>query len=289
MLSHRFLIPLSVFLAVLPARADLTLVLGESAGEGPTHQVHVKTGKVSVANALDRKLLVFDAASDTAVVVDHARKEVTELSREALERLVASMVDTRKRYLAGLEERLDELSQKDQDRLREVMDWLHLSTEPRGSAAPAALEFQKTGGQVEFQGKAGKKAVVRQDGEPWGTAVTADRETLGISEEDFSALREFQQWVDDTTRGLPGEVQAQFGEVQLVTPAGELLLRIQEKAASVESGDRPGLTQEVLRMDGEAVEDGWFAIPEDFTRMSLYAIPEPDSGRAEKAGNVSEK
>ena len=289
MLSYRLLIPLSVFLAVPPAQADLTLVLGQSAEEGPTHQVHVKNGKVSVANALDKKLLVFDSASDSAVVVDHAKKEVTELSRDALERLVASMVDTRRRYLAGLEEKLDELSQKDQDRLSEVMDWLHLSTEPRGSAAPKSLDFQKTGGQVEVLGKAGEKAVVIQSGEPWGSAVVADRETLGISDGDFSALREFQQWVEDTTRGLPGEVQAQFGQVQLVTPTGDLLLQIQETVKTAEGGETTGLNLEVLRMDGESVEDGWFAIPEDFTRMSLYAVPKPEAGQAEKAENVSEK
>ncbi len=287
----------AVFAFALPARADLTLVLGHPDGGGPSHQVHVKEGRVAVVNAFDKRVLVFDGADNSAVVVDHARKEVTGLSREALEKLVVSMVETRRQYLADLEKRLDELPKDEREKLRGVMDFLHLTTEPRGSVMPAQLRFEGTGDLVDRFGEPAERARVFREEQPWGTALLGDWAKYGISESDHAALMSVQAFFDEISRGMPSELRAQFGQVGLVAPDGRLLLEIRQDERLIEkNGEGEGAAEgeepfrlEVMAMDGKPVESGWFEVPEDFTRMSLFAVPKPGSPAGAEADGILEK
>ena len=266
------------FALVAPARADLTMVLGAEGAGGATHQVHVREGKVSVANAFDKRVLVFDPSSPPAIVVDHRAKEVIRLDRDSLARAAAALLETRREYLAGLEDRLRDASKEEREKLRPVLDVLHRANDPAAATLPEALRFEPTGEEVVHLGKKVQVARVLEGEEQWGTARLGDRGTLEIEAPDYEALVRFQRYFESLTKGLPNDLRARFGQVGLVAPDGEILLAVKEGEG--EEGEER-FEMEVLAMDLLPVEEGWFAVPGNYAPGSL--VP------GEKTRNLQEK
>ncbi|MCB1231446.1 MAG: hypothetical protein KDN19_14335 [Verrucomicrobiae bacterium] len=273
--------------------ADTTLVFGLAGSDGkagaPSHQIHVKGGKVSVANAADKRLLVFDAAKESAMVVDHAAKQVTELNRDSVEFLTEGILEARRRFLSDLEDRLRSEPKEDRERLRDLMDRLHRATEEQGFPSRFDLTFELTGKSESRLGVSAGIAEVSEGNIKWGTAALADPEGLRISSEDLAALKSFQNFFDELTKGLPGNLRAQFGEVLILSPEDQIFMSIEKSATTANGEVATTFQMNLLHFDHDEVEDGWFEAPADFQRMSLYPVPKAEREGGTKAEDTSVK
>ena len=276
--QKQFLPALLVLAFPFSTFADATLVFG-STGEGktqPSHQIHLKAGKVSIANANDKRLLVYDSATNTASVVDHGKKEVAELNRAAFEEMAAELIETQRLVLEEMEGKLRDLPKEKREELRRVMEVLHRSNDPDSAGKAGELRFETTGKTGEWLGKKVKRANVYLREKMWGTALIADGASIGLSAEDFSAALAFQRYFDSVTKGLPAAVGQLFGKSGIVTEDGQLIVKLDQE----KSGDEPAESIGLLRIDHEPVESGWFEVPSDFAKTSLK--PHDPAAESEK-------
>ncbi len=265
--------------------ADVTLVYaqageGESTG-GPTHQIHLRDGRVSIANAADKRLLIFDAEARQAWVVDHREETVTELTREALEGLAATLVETQRQVLAEMEDKLRDLPREEREELRRVMDVLHRSTDPDAGAPPEARRFEVTGKQSEMLGMTVSEARVFVGDQPWGTALLAGPGTAGLPEKERESVRAFGRFFDALAAGLPSSLRHRLGDLAILSPDGRLVTKL-----SREGGET---ILELLRLDREPVDPGWFTVPGDFTVVPIIPAENPPGTANKSNANSSEK
>ncbi len=271
---------------------DVTLVYGaEPEGGGtpaPTHQVHVREGQLSIANARDKRLLIFDASAGEARVVDHATRRVAVLDRSGLEKMAANLVETQRQVLADMENRLRNLPVEEREALRRVMDELHAASEPDAVRAPEPRSYEETGKTGEILGKPARETRIREGARPVGTGWVLNPGTLGIEEGDEETLRAFGAYFGELVKGLPNALQAQMGQLGMLTTEGMILGRVVAEEDGEETNDEqaatPRVLLELLKVDGGAVESGWFESPEGFEESALDAL----SIRVEEAVSAGE-
>lgn len=276
-------------LSVLPARADVTLVYGEAVDTGetpaPTHQVHVREGGVSIANAVDKRLLIFDAAAGLITVVDHGSRRKTSLDDDGIRRLAAKFAEAQQKTLAQIEEKLAKLPKEEREVLRETVDMLHaVNVSPEKLAAPV-YRYEDTGKKEEFLKIPAAEATLFRGDQPESLALLATREASGLSESDHAALRGLQDHLERLTKVLPTYMRSWLGSQGMLSGDGRLALRIVRGGDPANGGGR---RMELLRIDHEPLEAGWFAVPEDYAAIRLDEFVDEVSG-APKSENVSEK
>ncbi len=296
-------LPLASFVALSvlasEVRADATLVYGTSTESepgrktAPSHQVHIRGGKVSIANAVDKRLLVFDAKTGRATVVDHGARQRADLDAESVERLAMALEETQRKVLAAMEDKLRDLPKKERDEMRRAMDLLHAAGAGDDSSKADRHRFVETGKAAVFRGMKVSGAEIQRGGKPWGKALLADREELGLSEEDHATLMAFQRFFDALTAALPGRMRQQFGGLNFVTAAGKMPVSLErKKSGAAATEDDVGADLELLRVDRTDVEDGWFRVPADYEEIPLHPVAgggEERSGAGKSAKNTLEK
>lgn len=276
---------------------DVTLVYGASPEGGgdpaPTHQVHVREGKLSIANAMDKRLLIFDASAGEARVVDHATRRVAVLDRLGLEKMAANLVETQRQVLADMENRLLNLPVEEREALRRVMDELHAANEPDAVRAPGPRSFEETGKSGDILGKPARETRIRDGARPVGTGWVLDPGTLGIGEGDEETLRAFGAYFAELVKGLPNALQAQLGQLGMLTTEGMILGRVvaaeDDEKPDDERAEAPRILLELLKVDGGAVESGWFEAPEGFVESALDALSTRVEEEIPAGENVSGK
>lgn len=280
----------------LPLHADVTLVYGASPEAGgvpaPTHQVHVRDGKLSIANARDKRLLIFDASTGEARVVDHAARRVAVLDRSGVEKMAAELVETQRQVLADMENRLRNLPSDEREALRRVMDELHAASAPDAVRAPPQRSFEDTGKVGKVLGKSARQSLIREGDRQVGTGWVLDPEALGIDEEDAKMLEAFEGFFEELTKGLTNALRAQWGQLGMLIPGGEILGRLVEpgaEGARAGGDEAPRVLLELLKVDAGEIEPGWFEIPESFSETALDRLSASGDEAVPGEENLSRK
>lgn len=263
------------------ARSDTTLVYGEGASDGgagvATHQVHVSGGKVSIANTQDRRLLIYDASADSAVIVDHEERAVYRLQREEVERMAETYLQTQRQVLADLERRIKDLPAKEQAALRSMMDVLHAGIEISVTDAGSDPESVDLSQREIVAGIEARKTEIREEegNRIFESRWVAAPSQLKLGPVDLEALRAMDQFFANLTRGLPAGLRKELGELRFLDGRGRLIMKREGGGLGEDGATR----LEVMRMDHEAIEPGWFQIPAGFEGSGSR---EPVSGTPEK-------
>lgn len=272
-----------------PAMADVTLVYGEGPDTGeqpvPTHQIQVRAGKVSIATTADKRVLVYESGADRAVVVDHRSRNRAALDADGVRRLAARLAESQRQALQQIEEKLANLPKEERDQLRETIDLLRLASQSPESLAAPVFRSEETGKRERFLELEAVETILLRNEKPEATVLVAGREAARVAEEDFRTLERFQSFLEGLTKGLPPDMQSWIGLRGLISPDGRLALRVLRNGRPGEGG---GMRLELLRIDREPADPGWFEVPAEFAPVrweDLYPIPSPAPG----AGNVLEK
>lgn len=273
----------------LPSAADVTLVYGEAPDTGerpqPTHQIHVQGSRVSIANAADKRLLIYDHGSRRATIVDHATKRRSDFDTDGVRRLAAQFLDSQRQMLDQIEKRMESLPKDERDKLRETVDMLQLANRNPEKLAAPVFRHEETGKKETFLGMEGVEAMLLRGDKPEALTLLATREVTKIGEEEFGALMGLQTHLESLARGLPADMQSWLGPQGMLSGDGRLALRILTDGDPALGGSR---RMELLRLDHGKVEKGWFEVPEDYPALRLdeFVLPPVIPSKSE---NNSEK
>ncbi|MCB1078847.1 MAG: hypothetical protein KDM64_13590 [Verrucomicrobiae bacterium] len=278
-----------VFAFAGDAGADAPSVYGEGPDTGevppPTHHIHLKDGRISIANAVDKRLLIFDSKTGRATVVDHRAKQVSDFDDDGIRRLTARIIETQRQVLAEIEGKLSKLPKEERDALRETVDMLHeINQSPEKLNAPT-YRYEGAGKSETLLGVKAEEATLLKGDKPVATALLATREASGIPESEFAALNGLQRRFDQLAKVLPPHLQSWLGAQGMLSVDGMLALRVLPMEDLEVGGGR---RLELLRIDHEPIEEGWFSIPDSYEKISLERLVEPQK-EVPNSENVSEK
>ena len=246
----------------------------------PSHQVHVKEGKIAIANAVDRRLLIFDSRSGEATIVDHEAKRAYALGQEMLEDLAEDYLETQRKVLSEMERQVDELPANERAGLQRILEMLHKEIDAATSGAKTRKDLWTwTEIEVSVNGTKARKGRLNEgttdEEQLW--VATDDQELLTREERSqFSALDQFFQKLAET---LPRGLREDLGDLRFLAPDGSLVLRREQR-----EGDPPVSTRlEILQLDRKEVEAGWFSIPAGFEEAAVGEPSEREESGSETA------
>jgi hypothetical protein len=260
---------LALYYSIGLANADVTLVYGHGADTGevptPTHQVMIRDGQVAIANAADKRLLIFDSKAGSAWVVDHDFKEKTPVTAEGLEKLAARLMESQQRALAEIEKKMSQMSKEDREGLRPTLDMLQAAVASPEKLTAPAYRVEEVGHTEKFLGIEAKGAWLLKGDAKIAQTLLASPEAAGLKEEDRAALVGLSGYLERLTKGLPAMVRASLGLSGLIAPDGRLVLKSVPEAAG-------GSRMELLAIRSDAVEKGWFNAPADYAVVAMEVM-----------------
>lgn len=249
-------------------RADSTLVFGEVEADGQvtayTQQIHLRDGEMSVAAAGNKRLMIFNARTSTASMVDHQKKKYISFDPEKVAKMAEKFAQTQEQVLGGLEGRLSELPKDQRDRLKGFMDKLHQVATEQMEKEPER-KYVNTGKSARVGEWTAQEIEVREEGTRTSTLYVVNHGEVGLSQGEYDTLVKFQQYIERIANNVPAGLRKNFGDYRMLTEAGKVPVQITRP--DPESGGEK--TERLADVIHEPIEDGWFTVPEGYERETL--------------------
>lgn len=228
--------------------------------ESTTSKAYIHEQKVLVESSGERheSTMLFDAEKETFYIIDHNKKEYTEMTRQDLEAL-SSMVSEQMKML---EQQLANLPEAQREAVRKQM-----------SAA-----FEQAGQQsIEFKKEAAGKKIKNWETDKY-TGMAGDQkkseiymasyQTLGHDKKDFEALEKFYSMMQDFARSMSrSTTTAGLGLFGDNMPAYEDGIPV--KTIFYDERGEPMSTSTVNSIEEEEVEESLFSIPENYRKRRM--------------------
>lgn len=200
--------------------------------------------------------MLFDAEEETFYIVDHRKKEYTQITRQDIESLSAMLGEQMKmleQQLAALPEAQREAVKKQMSISFEQQEEVEYQKEASGST----VKSWKTDKYTGMAGEQKKSEI-----------YLASYEELGQSKDDFEALEKFLSMMQEFARGmsrhLPNAGLAFLGEhmpdYQGGIPVKTIIYNEQGEAIS---------TSTISSIEEEEVEESLFNIPENYKKKEI--------------------
>lgn len=200
--------------------------------------------------------MLFDAEEETFYIIDHKKKEYTQMTRQDIESLSAMLGEQMKM----LEQQLAALPEAQREAVRKQMN---IPFEQQQE-----VKYQKETSGSTVKGWKTDKFVGMADGQKKSEIYLATYEALGQDKEDFEALEKFLSMMQEFARGmaqhLPNAGLAFLGEqmpdFQGGIPVKTILYNEQGEAIS---------TSTINSIEEEEAEESLFSIPEDYKQKEI--------------------
>jgi hypothetical protein len=250
------------------ARADSTLVFGEVDAGGQvatlTQQIHLRDGVMSLAAADSKRLMIFNARTSTAYVVDHQEKKYISFDPEKVAKMAENFAQTQEQVLGGLEGKLAELPKEERERLQGFMDKLHQVAAEQMQKEPER-KYVDTGKSAEVGEWKAQVVEVLEDGEKKSTLYMVDYRDIGLSRGEYETLVNFQAYIERIANNVPAGLRKNFGDFRMLTEAEKV--PVQVTRLDPKSGEET--TERLANVIREPIEEGWFTVPEGYERDTL--------------------
>lgn len=203
--------------------------------------------------------MLFDAEKETFYIMDHKKKEYTEMTRqdmEALSNMVNEQMKMLEQQLANLPEAQREMARK------------QMSAAFDNQSGLQAVEFEKEASGIMVENWKTDKYVGRSDGQKKSEIYLASFQELGQDKKDFQAMEKFfslmQDFAKSMNRNLPSTSFAFFGENLPAFKEG-----IPAKTIIYDDKGEAISTSTIHSIDEEKVDEGLFSIPENYEKKQM--------------------
>ena len=230
-----------------------------------THSVAYLKGDKMVAESGEGKnktTMLFDAAKETMYIIDHKKKEVTEMTREDMEALNAML----QQQLAAMEQQLAMLPENQRNMIKEQMGAAF-----GGSQKPAEYTLEESG--VNIKEWETDKYVGMADGKKQGEIYIASYDELGQKAEKFKVLGQFFETMKNYMQTMSkGMAAAGFGFFSESMPGYKEGVPV--KTVLYNSKGEPFSTSTVESIAEKEVDSSLFIIPENYEKKKMENLAE---------------
>lgn len=268
MKARFFTLPLALLLfgiAISPAFSQTTKALVISSttldqkAKPTTSKAYLKDDKMAVETGDDKQqqMMLFDAEKETFYMINHKKKEYTEMTRQDLEALAAMM----QQQMAAMEKQLEMMPESQRAMIREKM----------GAAfgvgqKPAAYSVDEKG--VQVKGWKTDKYIGSADGQKQSEIYIAKFSELGQKPEDFEVMGKFfnliKEYMQGMSKNMPALSIGFFGEgmpdYDDGVPVKTIMYNAQQEAIS---------TSTVDSIEEESVEEHIFSVPDNYKKKEM--------------------
>lgn len=254
---------LTIILYVTGANAQVNAVVMTSTTQDGndkviTSKAYIIEDKVLTESSGDRdgSITLFDAEQETFYIINHKKKEYTEMTREDMEALSAMVGEQMKM----LEQQLANLPEAQREAVRKQMSasfGQQQSIDHQKEASGNMVEGWKTDKYVGMEGDQKKSEI-----------YIASYEELGKDKTDFKALEKFFAMMQDFTKSMNQNTPAAaFGFFDESMPAFKDGIPIK----SIFYNDQGEIftTSTISSIEEESVDESLFRIPENYKKQQM--------------------
>lgn len=224
-----------------------------------TTKTYIKDSRMLTETSGNKQenLMLFDADEEILYIINHKKKEVTEMTREDMEAMSAMI----KEQMAMLDQQLEMMPESQRKMLREKV-----SAAYGQQHKPAEYTLKESGTAVK-NWKA-DKYVGMADGKKQSEMYIASYEQLKLDKNDFKTVEKFYQlmkgFAQSLSKSVPGTAMSFISESM---PAYEKGIPV--KSVLYDAREEATHTMLVEEIGEKEVDEAVFDIPEDYKRKKM--------------------
>ena len=228
-------------------------------GKPTTSKAYLKGDKMMVetGDEKQKQIMLFDADKEAMYIINHKKKEYTEMTKEDMEALSAMM----QQQFAVMEQQLEMLPEKQREMVRKQM-----AAAMGTGQKPAEFSLEEKGVQVK-EWKA-DKYVGKSDQQKQSEIYIASYSALGQEAKDFEALGKFfdlmKEYMQGMTKNMPSMSLGFFSENMPGYKEG-----IPVKTVMYNNKQEPISTTMLDSIGKEEVSKESFSVPEKYKKQKL--------------------
>lgn len=201
---------------------------------------------------------LFDAEQETFYIINHNKKEYTEMTREDMEALSAMIGEQMKM----LEQQLANIPEAQREAVRKQMSAAFEQPEQQ------SVEYQKEASGSMVEGWETAKYVGMEGDQKKSEIYLASYEELGQDKKDFQALEKFFSMMQDFTKAMnrntPSAGFGFFGENMPAFKEG-----IPVKSILYNDQGEVFTTSTISSIEEESVDESLFSIPQNYKKQQM--------------------
>lgn len=224
-----------------------------------TSKMYLKDDKLVTESGegKNKSVMMFDTGKETLFIIDHKKKEYTEMTREDMEALNAMLQE----QMAAMEQQFAMLPEKQREMIREKM-----GASLGMGQKPAEYSLAESG--VAVKEWESDKYIGEADGKTQSEIYIASYEEVGQDAADFATLEKFFDLMKDYMQGmsksLSGAGMGYFSESMPGYKEG-----IPVKTVFYNKKDEVISTTTLESVSEETVENSIFEIPENYKKQKM--------------------
>lgn len=222
-------------------------------------KVYLKEDKMvtETTDGKDNTVMLFDADTETLFIINHKKKEYTEMTREDMENLNAMLTE----QLAVMEQQLAMLPEKQRDMVREQMG-------ASFGVGQKPSEYSLTEADVSIKDWETDKYTGVADGKTQSEIYIASYGETGYESEDFASLEKFfdtmKNFMQSISKQIPSAGMGFFGENMPGYKEG-----IPVKTVIYNTKGEASSTTTLESISEEEVEKSVFEVPENYKMKKI--------------------
>lgn len=225
-----------------------------------TSKAYILEDKVLTESSGDRDgaITLFDAGQETFYIINHKKKEYTEMTREDMEALSAMVGEQMKM----LEQQLANLPEAQREAVRKQM------SASFGQQQQESIDYQKEASGEMVEGWRTEKYVGMEGDQKKSEIYIASYEDLGQDKSDFKALEKFFSMMQDFAKAMNQNTPiTAFGFFDESMPA--FTEGIPVKSIFYNDQGEIFTSSTISSIEEESVDEALFEIPENYKKKQM--------------------